>query len=104
MAEFKVFLASLDECFRPVGPMEQLLVQKIAISIWRQRRAIRAEVGEIRKSQDSLSYNLMIEHFKEVTELIEHLLIGEFREKLKETSLGLHHLISVLEDIQSEVK
>ena len=53
--EFQAFTASLREHYEPVGPIEGMLVEKIAVSLWRLARTIRAENGEIRKRLDTLS-------------------------------------------------
>lgn len=42
-SEYELFRESLIETFQPEGPIECLLVEKIASSAWRQRRAIQAE-------------------------------------------------------------
>ena len=45
--EFKELLADLCEHFRPVGFMEEIRVQRIAMLLWRHRRVIRCEAGLI---------------------------------------------------------
>jgi len=51
--QFYSLLADLKERFDPQGPLEEILVEKIATSYWRLRRALRFEVGLIRKKQDA---------------------------------------------------
>ena len=51
-AEFDNLLASLRQDLEPEGALEEMLVEKIAICYWRQRRAQRCEVGEIRRRLD----------------------------------------------------
>jgi hypothetical protein len=46
-AEFELLLGDLWQHYAPVGPVEEMLVEKIAIAYWRLRRATRAEVGEL---------------------------------------------------------
>jgi len=48
-AEFESLLAQLHEQLKPVGILEEMLVEKIAVAYWRLGRAVRAEVGEIRE-------------------------------------------------------
>jgi len=43
--EFNEFLAALQEDLAPVGALEELLVEKIAICCWRQRRVLKCEAG-----------------------------------------------------------
>ena len=45
---WKILLNGLVETLLPIGMIEQLLVEKIAISFWRQRRLVGAEVAAIR--------------------------------------------------------
>ena len=44
-AEFEEFLATLREDLEPVGALEGILVEKIAICCWRQRRVLKCEAG-----------------------------------------------------------
>lgn len=46
--EFDNLLHALSEHFKPVGSLEVLLVEKIAVTLWRFRRAYRYEAGVIR--------------------------------------------------------
>jgi hypothetical protein len=47
--DFNELLEALCTEYLPVGPIEHMLVEKIAVSYWRQKRAVRAEVGQIQK-------------------------------------------------------
>ena len=51
--EFQLLCCELEQDLRPVGRVEELLVERIAICFWRSRRAVRAENGEIRLSADT---------------------------------------------------
>lgn len=53
--EFHAFVESVCEHYKPVGPVEGMFVERIAICWWRLGRAIRAENGELRKRLDTLS-------------------------------------------------
>jgi len=46
-AEFYLLLDDLCQHYAPVGPIEAMLVDRIAVAYWRLRRATRAEVGEL---------------------------------------------------------
>jgi hypothetical protein len=46
-AEFDHLLDDLCQHYAPVGPIEAMLVDRIAVAYWRLRRATRAEVGEL---------------------------------------------------------
>ena len=49
-AEFNELLAALDRDLKPVGQLEGMMVEKIAVCWWRQKRAVRCEAGLIRRS------------------------------------------------------
>ena len=48
-ADFDSLRSDLWETLRPVGRLEELLVDKLASFSWRYRRCLMAETGEIRK-------------------------------------------------------
>ncbi len=52
IADFDALLDQLIAEFKPNGPLEQLLVERITACFWRLRRAQRFEVGSIRGSLD----------------------------------------------------
>lgn len=45
--EYQALLGSLLLEMRPVGTLEQALVERIAVALWRQRRLVRAETAQI---------------------------------------------------------
>jgi hypothetical protein len=45
--DFESLLLHLQEELNPVGILEEMLVEEIAVTYWRKRRAVRAESGEI---------------------------------------------------------
>ena len=51
--EFDAMLLDLKSHFEPQGPLEEILVEKIAVAYWRLRRAHRYEVGLIRQELDT---------------------------------------------------
>ena len=52
---FDTLLADLLEQLHPVGPLEEVLVEKMAVSYWRMRRVHRCEVGHLRHKLDTVS-------------------------------------------------
>lgn len=46
-AEFHVVCAELARSLKPVGAIEAALVERIAVSLWRQRRLVQAEAANI---------------------------------------------------------
>lgn len=51
--EFNALLADVKTQLAPVGALEEMLVEKIAVAYWRLRRAYRYEVGLIRSELDN---------------------------------------------------
>ena len=49
--EFQCLFDSLCESLRPAGQLELVLVEKIAMNVWRQRRLVRAEQAGIELSR-----------------------------------------------------
>jgi hypothetical protein len=50
--EYEAVLAGLRETLQPEGTLEELLVEKLATLVWRQRRLLLAESAEIRKNTE----------------------------------------------------
>jgi len=54
---YESLLAGLWEEFQPEGTLEEVLVEKLAIILWRHRRLLVAEGAEIRKSSEFLEFD-----------------------------------------------
>jgi hypothetical protein len=52
LGEYQELLDALREDLAPVGALEELLVEKIAICVWRGKRVLRCEGGLVRSSVD----------------------------------------------------
>ena len=52
--EFSELLGLLVDEFQPVGLVEQALVERVGIALWRQRRLVRAESAEVSDFVDFL--------------------------------------------------
>lgn len=52
-SEFDSLLAGLRACYQPEGMLEEALVEKLAVLMWRQRRLLIAESVEIWKAGNS---------------------------------------------------
>ena len=55
--EFTDLLENLHSTYAPEGPMEEMLVERIAVGYWRLRRAIRFETGMLREELDTLHFD-----------------------------------------------
>jgi len=49
-AEFDKLLGDLYQNLGPVGALEEMLVERIAVCCWRQKRALRCEAGLVRRA------------------------------------------------------
>jgi hypothetical protein len=58
--EFDALIEDLENCYQPVGAVEQLHVQIIATALWRKARVLRAENGEIRRQLDTAAAERML--------------------------------------------
>ena len=56
-ADFIALFQGLQENFSPEGTIEEMLVEKVAVCLWRLRRAIRFESGMLREGLDSIYEN-----------------------------------------------
>ncbi len=52
LQEYQELLSDLRKDLKPVGRMESILVEKIAVNYWRLRRMVRYETGAIRGGLD----------------------------------------------------
>lgn len=54
--EFDALFSTLVEEMRPAGTLETALVERIAVSLWRQRRLVRAETASVRFQTGTHNY------------------------------------------------
>jgi hypothetical protein len=125
--EFDALAQELLEHYEPVGPIERKFVEKIAICWWRLGRAIRAENGELRKRLDTLSMDRTLRHEDQVnlalrfsmggvslfnaqnaadakvTTVQRNSALQAMDRLLREHSLGLLYLTTLLEVAKSEI-
>jgi hypothetical protein len=48
-AEFEELLGSLHHDLAPVGALEEMLLEKVAVCLWRNKRALKCEAGLVRR-------------------------------------------------------
>src|SRR5262249_45466960 len=94
---FDFLHSSLRDDRKPEGALEEILVEKIAVSYWRLRRVLRSETGEI---EESLGNN---------TSRLQPSLLGLLpeehrRQYVREHSDGLNLLIYKLNELSLQVK
>jgi hypothetical protein len=61
--EYQRLFTELKRDLVPVGRMEMLLVEKIAVNYWRLRRLVRYETGEIRERLDDFRESALQSHY-----------------------------------------
>lgn len=61
--EYQELLTELKRDLVPVGRMEMMLVEKIAVNYWRLRRLVRYETGEIRSRLDDYRESALRAHY-----------------------------------------
>jgi len=59
-SDFDALLQSLIQDLRPAGALELILVERIAVAIWKQRRLNRAESAAIEFAREKLSHKQLI--------------------------------------------
>jgi hypothetical protein len=68
-AQYDALLKGLREYFQPVGTVEGVLVEKLAVLLWRHRRLIVAEGAEIRNSSEFWEWDEGNREYKESEEI-----------------------------------
>jgi hypothetical protein len=58
--EYKILLDQLLQELHPIGLLEQTLVERIALTLWRQRRLVRAETANIESNRSSKQIVLQV--------------------------------------------
>lgn len=99
---FDTLLESLLAQYAPDGSLEEMLVEKIAVSYWRLRRANRFEVGLLRRELDNAAdkfYNTdRIDYFKRKrTDADIDVEMGEFQEALESFEESRRKLSTLLQ-------
>jgi hypothetical protein len=63
VSEYLALLVDLKRDLQPVGRLEMLLLEKIAVNYWRLKRLVRYETGEIRKGLDDFKEDALRSHY-----------------------------------------
>jgi hypothetical protein len=111
-AVFRRLVDRLGQELDPQGLREELAVEEIAMLLWRQRRAVRAETGEIRRGADTVTWQ-MREHRREELDasvrrlragIGDPLLTDQAAVSLHQDALGVQHLMDVITEAHKEVE
>jgi hypothetical protein len=98
-AESEELYEKLCDDWKPVGHTETNLVRELAIAEWRQRRARRAELGEIRNENLAVSNRDPAEQIAHVERLYPSLL----PKILRESSVGIDLIIKAVKEALDEL-
>jgi len=67
--KYDSLLSGPCEALQPEGKLEEVLVEKLATTFWRQRRLIQAEVAEIRKGIDFMQWDQLTREQEELRKI-----------------------------------
>lgn len=101
--EFELLYKCLIDQLKPVGIIEDMLVEKIAVCYWRKRRLIKFESGEILKKQQLTSWELAEQQLKKISFYKSTIIFDEGRLEMLSLSLGVQYLKRILENIRDEI-
>ena len=101
--EFRNLLASLQDQLAPEGAVEEMLVEKVAVCYWRLRRALRCEMGEIRKSLDTITFDKAFSRAESIRHVVDSWDSEPCEETLIHSSQGIKYLLGVLDAVQCEL-
>ena len=96
--EFTDLLENLHSTYAPEGPMEGMLVERIAVGYWRLRRAIRFETGMLREELDSLHFDYYNEYNYVGAKPSKLEALESLREKERQTIKENEHCIKLLKN------
>lgn len=104
--EFQAVLEAVTADFRPIGAVEEMLVEKIAVCYWRLRRVLRSEAGEIRAGLDTYTFDRAVRETQGVNELLEG---PSWNDKGKEKELllmvpGIKLMLDCVEGLRQDIQ
>lgn len=104
--QFDTLLKALVAEFRPEGALEEMLVERIAVSYWRLRRALRCEAGEIRAALDTYLLDGAIAQVDDVNDILQAPdFAGSGCEgRLLLSTAGIRRLTQIVEGLASEIR
>lgn len=89
--------------YAPVGPVEEMLVDRIVSTYWRMRRAVTAETGEVSLNVDSGHWKRNgPNRFR--NQLITASMFGDMAANIEETATGLYVLMDRLCNVRTAVE
>jgi hypothetical protein len=102
--QYRNLLSELILTLGPVGILEEMLVERIAVCYWRLGRALRCETGEIRKRLDCVAWESASRWADEIRHDIRFSTLDDSKARLQRSSLGIQFLLNRLKDLRAEVE
>ena len=102
--EFRAFQARFWEHFKPVGPVEEILVNKVVTSGWRLRRVLKAESGEIALNADRGQWHRRRCSDVSVEKWMHWLIQNDMVAKMEESEAGNFYLKWGMEEVRAAVE
>jgi hypothetical protein len=104
--QFQLLLDQLRRDLQPQGTLEEMLVEKVAVCYWRQRRLLRYETGHIREDLDTARSQKA--HWKlnafDLDQGFSASGLPVNPGRFRNSSLGLQYLIEQLDEMRREVE
>lgn len=102
IGEYRALLAELQQDLKPVGVLEHAKVETIANHLWRGRRVLRYEKGQILSKTAAVTVQ---ETVAQVNELVLYRLNPRVHNgDLRRSSVGLQTMINLLNIAESEIR
>ncbi len=102
--DLTVLHTALRADFNPVGTIEEMLVERIAVSYWRLSRCVRAESGEIAIESAGKSHEYYRNMSDEVESIEDRVYLERTFSSYRKSSFGLMHVIRHLERLREDVE
>lgn len=102
--DFDLLFGEYIEHYAPQGPIENALVELMAVGYWRYRRLIKAEKGEIRKHLDSVHLQVRTDQIREhdLSKIMP--LHGRTIPELVDNVLELSDILKLIQDATEDLE
>lgn len=104
MAEYKQLLETFRQDLRPVGALEDALAEQIVQLLWRLRRVLRCETGEIRSKLDDARSQEINRWEEGIQRTLQFAYDTKNIAAFKRSSPGVRYLLNILDETEGELK
>jgi hypothetical protein len=102
-AEFGALLNGLRDHFQPIGALEVILVEKLALDLWRYRRFLIAEGAEIQAGAEFVEWNQREQYREEATRFPQLQCNGGLIKRISNPE-ALAGCLNLLEQLRDRIK